>query len=216
MICALNLAPCGTGTEKSLFESIESAKLLLAHGADPTVITNEGWTALHCLALQADHDHDGTVVSLTRELVEPGADPTARAPLLSPLRLYKGWAPRLAWGQRLERIMAAPAEASWFVKPGLPPLMWAAENGALGAIKGLLALQDHSVLVSDGENGQYAARMVMESVGRSEEKIYARLSCRRSWRLVLAYESLFLIHDKEESSSLHCIAEVTEQGVLRV
>lgn len=41
--------------------------------------------------------------------------------------------------------------------------MWAAENGAMGGIKGLLALQDLGVVASDGENGQYAARMAMES-----------------------------------------------------
>lgn len=162
LMCALVLAPRGTGTKKSLSESIESAELLLAQGADPTVVTNEGWTALHCLALHADHDHDGTVAALAQKLVELGANPLARAPLLSPLN--KGWASGLPWGQQLESIMAAPAEAGWFIKPAMQPLMWAAENGALGVIRGLLALQNHSVLVSDGEKGQYAARMAMESV----------------------------------------------------
>ncbi|KEY65067.1 hypothetical protein S7711_09860 [Stachybotrys chartarum IBT 7711] len=142
-------------------ESMQAALLLLSHGADPSVATDEGWTTLHALALHCDLDVRGKVAELTAKLIEQGVDPAARAPLLTYypndaaiIRYTFGIGPNsvsnhnasqpprldIPWGHRVREAMMRTS-VSYFVimQPNLTPLQWSAQRGAVGVVRALLA-----------------------------------------------------------------------------
>lgn len=130
---------------KKASDAIRAARLLLSHGADPLVTTDESWTPLHCLALHHGHDKEGEAAQLASDFISRGADIEARAPLL----VDEGGSASLAsfgipWGYRVQAAMDGaaaderPPRRRQVVKPGLTPLYWAAEHGAVGVVKALL------------------------------------------------------------------------------
>ena len=86
-MCALlptyKRTPAG-GNSTTLAEIVRAARLLLSHGADATIATDEGWTPLHGLALHRDNDANSLAFDLANDLISRGADPNTRAPLPSP------------------------------------------------------------------------------------------------------------------------------------
>ncbi|KAL5344787.1 hypothetical protein ACLOAV_010184 [Pseudogymnoascus australis] len=162
LMCALTPIDCWTTNIKTLANAIQSAHLLLSHGADPNIVTDEGWTPLHVLALYLDVA--GKAEEFAKDLISRGADPEARALLLSPpssvLRSY--YVRRsMPWGYRLRGVMADPPVKKLIVRSNMMPLHWAAERGAVGVIKALLSSGvDVSAMDVDGTS---PARMAAES-----------------------------------------------------
>ncbi|RYP82415.1 hypothetical protein DL769_001669 [Monosporascus sp. CRB-8-3] len=150
------------GTEtKTLAEAMRAAYHLLSHGADPSIMTNEGWTPLHVLALYCDLDVTGKAAELAKHLISRGADPEARAPLLSPGNREVVPLLGMPWGYRLRDTMADPSAQRMVIRRDLMPLHWAAERGAVGVIRALLA---NGVNVSLMDvNGISPARLATES-----------------------------------------------------
>ncbi|KAH0526596.1 hypothetical protein TsFJ059_009897 [Trichoderma semiorbis] len=138
-------------------------KSLLEKGADPnkTDGSEEGLTPLHVLSLHRDKDVNGKMADLTRKLISRGINPEARARLLSPdIRTI---APSLGfpWGYRARGVMADPSTHNMVIQPALAPLYWAAQRGAVGVVKALLA---HGVDVSSmDDQGISATRMAANS-----------------------------------------------------
>ncbi|KAI1202452.1 ankyrin [Nemania serpens] len=157
----------------SLAGTVSAARLLLSRGADVAVTTAEGWTPLHGLALHRDSDTNGPAADLANDLISRGADPEAHAPLLSPVgRGYAYAGTRsLPWGSRLRETMADPSSRNMMIRPGLPPVFWAAERGAVGVIGALLA---HSVDVSPVD-GMTPARMAAESAFLDRDRKLAEI-----------------------------------------
>ncbi|RYP26125.1 hypothetical protein DL767_008165 [Monosporascus sp. MG133] len=151
------------GTEiKTLAEAMRAAyHHLLSHGADPSIMTNEGWTPLHVLALHCDLDVTGKAAELAKHLISRGVDPEARAPLLSPGNREVVPSLGMPWGYRLRDMMADPSAQRMVIRHDLMPLHWAAERGAVGVIRALLA---NGVNVSSMDVGGISpARMAAES-----------------------------------------------------
>ncbi|EPE32873.1 Ankyrin repeat-containing protein [Glarea lozoyensis ATCC 20868] len=159
LMCALT--PMGCPTTKTSTRAMQAAECLLSHGADASITTDEGWTPLHVLALHCDLDIRGKAADLTRELITRGADPGTRAPLLSTQVKGRQFLTPLPWGHRLRDVMADPSKMKMIIRPGLTPVYWAAERGALGVIKALVA---HGVdLALTGKGQMSPARMAAES-----------------------------------------------------
>ncbi|RYO92561.1 hypothetical protein DL766_002358 [Monosporascus sp. MC13-8B] len=150
------------GTEiKTLAQAVRAAYHILSHGADPSITTNEGWTPLHVLALHCDLDVTGKAAELAKHLISRGADPEARAPLLSPGNRQVVPSLGMPWGYRLRDAMADPSAQRMVIRHDLTPLHWAAERGAVGVIRALLA---NGVNVSSMDvDGISPARMAAES-----------------------------------------------------
>ncbi|KAI9166544.1 hypothetical protein HJFPF1_02651 [Paramyrothecium foliicola] len=91
LLCALTPKPSLDHVpEKAMntpTEATEAAQLLLTHGADPTIATFEGWTSLHALALHYDLDICAKITGLATRFVALGVDPTARAHLITPVKM---------------------------------------------------------------------------------------------------------------------------------
>ncbi|RYP70044.1 hypothetical protein DL771_005735 [Monosporascus sp. 5C6A] len=146
---------------KTLAEAMRAAYHLLSHGANPSITTNEGWTPLHVLALHCDLDVTGKAEELAKHLILRGADPEARAPLLSPDNTVVVPSLGMPWGYRLRDAMADPSAQRMVIRRDLMPLHWAAERGAVGVIRALLA---NGVNFSSMElDGISPARMAAES-----------------------------------------------------
>ncbi|KKP06077.1 hypothetical protein THAR02_01858 [Trichoderma harzianum] len=146
---------------KSPIEAVQAAQFLLSHGADTSTVTEEGLTPLHVLSLHRDKDINGKMADLTRKLISRGINPEARARLL---RLDSDTiAPflDLPWGHRTRGVMADAPTHNMVIQPALAPLYWAAQRGAVGVVKALLA---HGVDVSSmDDQGISAARMAADS-----------------------------------------------------
>lgn len=147
---------------KSLTKAMQAAQWLVSHGADASITTNEGLTLLHGLALYRNDDVSGRAADFTKNLISRGVNPEARAPLLSPDPKQVIPSAGLPWGYRFRDTIADPSTQRMVVRPDLTPIYWAAERGALGVIKALLA---HGVNVSstDVVDGMSPARMAAES-----------------------------------------------------
>lgn len=120
-------------------EATHAALLLLSHGADPSITTDEGWTTLHALALHCDLDVRGKVAELATQLIARGVDPAARAPLLTPRATSDPKQLGMPWGHRLREAMMSPYARRMVMQPNLTPLHWSAQRGAVGVVKALLA-----------------------------------------------------------------------------
>ena len=137
---------------KSLSEAVRAARLLLSHGADPAVTTDEGWNPLHLLAVYRDDDEGSEAAELAKELISGGADTGARAPLLvqSPVESSaKGASLCGSWGYRQRDAMEKQASQKSKIKSVYTSLQWATENGALGVARTLL---DHGSAGTSSEN----------------------------------------------------------------
>lgn len=94
---------------------------------------------LHVLALHCDLDASGKTAKLAKHLISCGGNPEARAPLLSPGDGVVVPALGVPWGRRLPAAMADPSAQRMVIRHDLMPLHWAAERGAVGVIRALLA-----------------------------------------------------------------------------
>lgn len=165
LMCALtptNRTTARGGTEvKTVAEARRAAYTLLTHGARTSIITDEGWMPLHVLALHCDLDASGKTAKLAKHLISCGGNPEARAPLLSPGDGVVVPALGVPWGRRLPAAMADPSAQRMVIRHDLMPLHWAAERGAVGVIRALLA---SGVNVSSMDvDGISPARMAAES-----------------------------------------------------
>lgn len=138
----------------------QACRSLLSFGADATITTDEGWTALHCLALYCDYDFCDRMSDVTKELLLHGANPHAEAILL---RSAAATRPSygMPWGWRLGEAMASPESLEMVASPKMPVLCWAAERGALGVLKALVA---HGLDASSMDGGNLSpTRLAAES-----------------------------------------------------
>ncbi|KAG6364119.1 hypothetical protein INS49_005717 [Diaporthe citri] len=130
--------------EKSGAGALRAAQHLLSAGADPSLVSEEGWAPLHSLA---GHDFPDTLdaeaaAALAEDLIARGADVNARAPAFS--YGWEGgaryervpWQWRLPWGFRGAKLMATYPGAA---RRGITPLHWAADNGCVCVARVLLA-----------------------------------------------------------------------------
>lgn len=150
LICTLTpIKRYSYGSVRSPPDVVRAARFLLSHGADPNITTDEAWTPLHALALHCDPDTNGQAADLAHDLIACGVDPEARARLISPAAEAAAPSLGLPWGYRLRGVLANPLTerdaCKIIIRPVLTPLYWAAERGALGVIRTLLA---HGVDVS--------------------------------------------------------------------
>ncbi|KAL5349116.1 hypothetical protein ACLOAV_005404 [Pseudogymnoascus australis] len=167
LMCALtpiDRNAVGNTKMKTLAEAMRAACHLLSHGADPSIRTNEGWTPLHVLALHCDLDETGKAAELAKDLISRGADPEARAPLLSPANRNPSLGVRwgIPWGGRLRDTMGDPSAEGMIIRYDMMPLHWAAERGAVGVIRALLANGVNFSSMDVG--GTSPARMAAESM----------------------------------------------------
>ena len=114
-----NLYSLGT-----LRQSVQVAKLLLSYGANPVIITSDGWTPLHALALHMEPDLNGLARSLPLELISCGAPVDSPVPALSPK--YQT--------SVMGKVFQNPG-AQW---QNLPLLHFAAQHGAVGVLRALI------------------------------------------------------------------------------
>lgn len=131
--------------EKSGADALRAAQLLLSAGADPSLVSAEGWTPLHSLAGHTfpDAQNAKAAAALAEDLIARGADVNARASAFfhgwwEDGASYKSvpWQWRLPWGFRGTRLKAAYPGAA---RRGITPHHWAAENGCVCVAKVLLA-----------------------------------------------------------------------------
>ncbi|KFA70890.1 hypothetical protein S40288_10092 [Stachybotrys chartarum IBT 40288] len=176
LMCALTPTrnwPMTSGTAttmKTPAESTQAAWLLLSHGADPTIATEEGWTTLHALALHCDLDVRGRVAELAMKFIAHGVDTAVRAPLFTyqpiPSRTFGKPAspPQLdmPWGHRLRKTMTNTRDwRPFIIQASLTPLHWSAQRGAAGVVKALLAAGVDTAAVDT--NGRSAVDMAQGS-----------------------------------------------------
>ncbi|KAH7303848.1 ankyrin repeat-containing domain protein [Stachybotrys elegans] len=145
-------------------ESTRAAQLLLHHGADARIVTDEGWTTLHALALHCDVDALGRIAEMAVQIIGQGVDPEARAPLptLHSAQHRQG----MPWGHRLRKAMMDPSVHRLVLQPSLTPLQWAAQHGAVGVVKALLAAGVDATVVD--ASGTSVVDMVHASYVQSE------------------------------------------------
>lgn len=170
--------------EKSGADALRTAQHLLSAGADPSLVSAEGWTPLHSLA---GHDFPDTLdaeaaAALAEDLIARGADVNARAPAF-----FHGWEDgarygsvpwqwRLPWGFRGTKLMATYPGAA---RRGITPLHWAAENGCLCVARVLLAHgADPLAEDENGATSETTARYSMRT-GASVKEEMAQLLKRR-------------------------------------
>lgn len=147
---------------KTLGEAIRATYYLISHGANPNIMTNEDWTPLHVLALYLDET--GKAEELAKDLISSGIDMEAPAPLLGLPNMISS-NPMLSsvpWGYRLRDKMADTSARNEVIRHGLMPVHWAAERGAVGVIRALLA-NGANVSITD-VSGYYPARIAAESM----------------------------------------------------
>ncbi|RYP74298.1 hypothetical protein DL771_003119 [Monosporascus sp. 5C6A] len=165
-----------TRRTKSEAEAVNAARLLLSYGANPTIITAEGWTLFHCVGSYPQKQDDETDTSATaavlaQELVSrddmPPLDSRARGfhrPGLwrisdaARLDLY-GSEP---WGYRVGKTLArCSATETDVTKYDLTPLHWAADRGAVGVVKVLIA--GGAILTSKDSTGSTPLTLAVKS-----------------------------------------------------
>ena len=142
-------------------EATQAALLLLSHGADPSIATDEGWTTLHALALHCDLDVRGKIAELATQLITQGVDPAACAPLLTAPAASNPDQLGTPWGHRLREAMMNPSTRRMIMQPNLTPLHWSAQRGAVGVVKALLAAGVDPVVMDAG--GVSAIEMAHDS-----------------------------------------------------
>ncbi|KAI1065804.1 hypothetical protein LB507_000246 [Fusarium sp. FIESC RH6] len=160
------LAPSSTipGSTK-----LEAARLLLARGADPTVVTHDGWTALHCLALNSRLRQPGESENLIGELISRGVPLDSRASFAfdehdqsREVRSKHG----ILYGCLQLHHLEDPKSYGKVIRSGLTPLHVAAFHGAIDVVRALLKLGADPA--AEDSKGNSPARLA----GDSQELYY--------------------------------------------
>ncbi|KAH7197302.1 ankyrin repeat-containing domain protein [Fusarium flagelliforme] len=132
------LAPSSTITGSS---KLEAARLLLARGADPTVVTHDGWTALHCLAINSRLPQPGESENLVGELLSRGVLLDSRASFAfdehdqsRQVRSKQG----ILYGCLQLHHLEDPKLYGKAIRSGLTPLHVAALHGTIDVVRALL------------------------------------------------------------------------------
>ncbi|RGP71463.1 ankyrin repeat [Fusarium sporotrichioides] len=132
------LAPVSSNSRSG---KIKTAQLLLHHGADPTVVTHDGWTALHCLAIKHGQHEDSELTNFIDTLVSNSVSVDSQArfacdDLDLPWRHdnMRG----IPYGCSELRYLEDPEEWGRVVRSDLTPLHVAARAGAIGTTRALL------------------------------------------------------------------------------
>lgn len=137
---------------KTPAEAIQAAQLLLSHGADPSAVTAEGWSALHLLACYESLPGDTRFTSLAEALIHKGAPLQAKARCLTPdwtvgcdWSAAEGYRPEFGgnfpWGFRI-RGMAEVASEGVFSAVATTALDWSRVYGSKAVEGVLLAAQE--------------------------------------------------------------------------
>lgn len=128
LLCAL--APTIESWGRPVDDMVATARLLLSHGADAAVVSDEGWFALHCLSRHKNHAGDTRFSALAGELIRKGAPLDGRARgLEAGWRHYAGrggwrWWDKFPWGFRMGLLMSK-GEEGVFEGEGTRPVEWA-------------------------------------------------------------------------------------------
>jgi ankyrin repeat protein len=132
------LAPVSTMTRSS---KLEAARLLLARGADPTVTTHDGWTALHCLAMNPRLGQPGESENFVGELLSRGVPLDSRASFAfdehdqsMEVRSKRG----ISYGCLQLHQLEDPKLYGKVIRSGLAPLHVAALCGTVDVVRALL------------------------------------------------------------------------------
>lgn len=125
---------------------IEAAQLLLAHGANPSTSTQDGWTPLHCLAMNPSNgnaERIDKISQLIETLLSGGICINSRAsfafdnPPSRPVRNHRAQ-DGIDYGCLESQYIESPIEWGKVLRSGLTPLHIAAEFGALDVVVALL------------------------------------------------------------------------------
>ncbi|XEU98470.1 hypothetical protein FSHL1_003757 [Fusarium sambucinum] len=136
---------------------IKTAQLLLDHGANPAVITHDGWTASHCLTLKHDRNEDGELTAFIDTLVSGGVPVDSRARFASDgLDLDLPWRHRdirgIPYGCSELRYLEDSKLWGRVVQSDLTPLHVAARAGAITAARALLKHGADPTAIDSGGN----------------------------------------------------------------
>ncbi|KAG8674083.1 hypothetical protein FPOAC2_00057 [Fusarium poae] len=130
----------------SLPGKIETAQLLLAQGANPSTIAHDGWTPLHCLAMNPNNwkrEFREEISRLVETLLLSGNSIDSRASFafdnpLSPTKRRHGVQEGIYCGCRESQYIESPTEWDKVRRFDLTTLHIAAEFGALDVVVALL------------------------------------------------------------------------------
>lgn len=145
---------------------IEAAQLLLAHGANPSTSTHDGWTPLHCLAMNprnGNAERIDKISQLIETLLSGGICINSRAsfafdnPPSHPVRKHSVQ-DGIDYGCIESQSIESPIEWGKVPRSDLTPLHIAAEFGALDVVVALLRHRaDPAAEDSEGNSPAMAA-----------------------------------------------------------
>ncbi|KAK9443890.1 ankyrin [Metarhizium brunneum] len=129
------------------YKTLQAARFLLDHGADPLASTAEGWTPLHCLSLYLDDSDskNNELAELTKEFIAKGIPVDARATMLAVSTTSGRKSLRVSnrevgiWGSRVVEHIQPNSNESPAATKDRTPLHWAMFYGAVGLASVLLA-----------------------------------------------------------------------------
>ncbi|CAG7566319.1 unnamed protein product [Fusarium equiseti] len=160
----------------SLSSKIEAAQILLANGADLSKSAHDGWTLLHCLAMNPSNGEIDEIPQLVETLLLDGTSVDSRASFTfdnSPSRPTRkhGVQEGLYWGCRESQYIESPIEWGKARRFGLTPLHIAAEFGSLDTVLALLRHgADPTAEDSDGNSPARLAGNSKRYPSRSEAR----------------------------------------------
>ncbi|CEJ82940.1 hypothetical protein VHEMI02979 [[Torrubiella] hemipterigena] len=139
LLCAIVPSPATeiSGPGSKLHIVVETANLLLEHGADACVGSAEGWTPLHLIAAHTDTGESDLMTELAADLIARGSPMTQRAAKQPPFEFT------ISGGSDLDNLNVGiwGSRAATYASEGGDPhvelqaatlLHWAAHYGAVG------------------------------------------------------------------------------------
>lgn len=155
------LAPISTNERSS---KIKTTQLLLDHGADPAVVTHDGWTALHCLAMKYDAHETGELADFVDTLVSGSmpVDSRARFAFDDHNIPFKHDARQgIPYGCSELRYLEDPKLWGRVVRSDFTPLHVSARSGAISAARAFL--KHGADPTTENSEGKSPARLAGDS-----------------------------------------------------
>lgn len=121
---------------------VETANLLLEHGADALVSSAEGWTPLHLVAAHLDTGESDLMAELAADLIARGSPIAQRAAIQPPFEFSIYGGPEFdnvhvgIWGSRAATYASEGGDPDVELQDATP-LHWAAYYGAVGTASAL-------------------------------------------------------------------------------